>query len=53
MVRYVASVADVPVTTAAKVLVIGTKKTNGLTLAQSILTHLNHGTTPPSSTISL
>ncbi|RHY98796.1 hypothetical protein DYB26_012993, partial [Aphanomyces astaci] len=46
-------VADVPVTTAAKVLVIGTKETNGLTLAQSILTHLNHGTTPPSSTISL
>ncbi|ETV76029.1 hypothetical protein H257_09972 [Aphanomyces astaci] len=53
MVRYVGSVADVPVTTAAKVLVIGTKETNGLTLAQRILTHLNHGTTPPSSTISL
>ncbi|RHY29146.1 hypothetical protein DYB32_005393 [Aphanomyces invadans] len=55
MVQYVASVADVAVTTASlpKVLVIGTKETTGLRLAESILTHLNCGASPPPASIAL
>ncbi|CAK4731768.1 unnamed protein product, partial [Aphanomyces euteiches] len=44
MVRYVATVEKLaPGDALPKVIVIGTKETPALELAQRVLTHLNHG----------